>query len=132
MGMPHVAGAPFRIENYKSIQSTEFRPPVRDTTSLSVARRYRFRPMPTQRRLNAPLGAESVMYVLRTAQPRLNEPSSIRKCYREFRHDHQQIADETVTGHVEDLRFLVLVNRDDDLRGQMLDRTRNASPRCGV
>src|SRR6185369_13339396 len=48
----------------------------------------------------------------------------------EFGQNLEQIADQAVIGDLENRRFLVLVDRDDDLRvlhaGEMLDRTGNA------
>src|SRR5487761_1525987 len=46
------------------------------------------------------------------------------------RNDFEQIADQAVIGHLEEWRFFVLVDRDDDLgifhAGEMLDRARDA------
>src|SRR5439155_8938520 len=48
----------------------------------------------------------------------------------QFRDDVKQIADDSVVGHLEDRRVLVLVDRDDDFRRahprQVLDRARDA------
>ena len=49
---------------------------------------------------------------------------------RQLRHDREQIADQADIGDLEDRRFLVLVDGDDDLRilhpREVLDRARNA------
>src|SRR3954469_10397764 len=48
---------------------------------------------------------------------------------RELRQYLEEIADETVVGNLEDMRFGILVDGDDDLAvlhpGEMLDRARN-------
>src|SRR6185312_16071445 len=60
--------------------------------------------------------------------------SAIRELFRELgvecRDELEEIADDAVIGDLEDRRFFVLVDRDDDFRilhaGQMLDRAGNA------
>lgn len=47
------------------------------------------------------------------------------------RHDFEQVADDAIVGNLEDRRFRILVNRDDDTRlahaGHMLDRAADAA-----
>jgi len=51
------------------------------------------------------------------------------KSARQFRHELEQITDQSDVGHLEDRGILVLVDGDDDLRilhvGKVLDRSRN-------
>src|SRR5271169_5640743 len=59
------------------------------------------------------------------------DPSSLfRECRLELGQHLEEIADQAIVGDLEDRRFFVLVDGDDDLRvlhaGEMLDRTRDA------
>src|SRR5690349_9297007 len=67
--------------------------------------------------------------LVRPAPPLSFAKIAVRQSERLFklRQDREEIADQTVIGDLEDRRFLVLVDGDDDLRilhaGQMLDCT---------
>src|SRR5690606_1331149 len=56
--------------------------------------------------------------------------ASRSECRRQFGHGSEQVGDEAVVGHAEDGRFLVLVDRDDQLAvlhaGEVLDSAGNS------